>query len=172
LSSRHGGFPPELQQDAVVLPPRLRRLTDELLDYTVRDDSDGPQRLQFNRAHGVGDTVVGLAYQNALHVHDEVRGLTAAERRRVITAIARSHLQRAAQHRVLPQGKGRRGALSDVIRAMKWSPRVVLRPSGLAFATGSVLAPRWLLEYAKEQMVTHLHREDPEPVPLLVTDEP
>ena len=33
-------------------------MTDELLDYTVRDDADGPQRLQFNRASGVGDTVV------------------------------------------------------------------------------------------------------------------
>ncbi len=136
-------------------------LTDELLDYTVRDDSDGPQRLQFNRASGVGDTVVGLAYQNALHVHDEVRGLTLGERRRLIEAISRSHLQRAAQHRVLPQGKGRSGALTDVIRAIRWSPRTVLRPSGLVYGAGAILAPRWLLEYAKEQMVTHLHREVP-----------
>ncbi len=134
-------------------------LMDELLDYTVRDDSDGPQRLQFNRASGVGDTVVGLAYQNALHAHDEVRGLSSRERRRLINAIGRSHLQRAAQHRVLPQGKGRRGALSDVIRAAKWSPGVVLRPSGLVFAAGSILAPTWLLQYAKERMVTHLHHD-------------
>jgi O-antigen/teichoic acid export membrane protein len=137
-------------------------LTDELLDYTVRDDSDGPQRLQFNRASGVGDTVVGLAYQNALHVHDEVRGLTPGERRRLIVAISRSHLQRAAQHRVLPQGKGRSGAMNDVLRALRWSPRTVLRPSGIIFGAGAILAPRWLLEYAKEQMVTHLHREVPD----------
>ncbi len=136
-------------------------LTDELLDYTVRDDSDGPQRHQFNRARGVGDTVVGLAYQNALHVHDEVRGLTPGERRRVIEAISRSHLQRAAQHRVLAAGKGRSGAFRDVVRAIRWSPRTVLRPSGLAFGLGAIFAPRWLLEYAKEQMTTHFHHDGP-----------
>ena len=132
-------------------------ITEELLDYTVRDDSDGPQRLIYNRARGVGDTVVGLALQNALHVHEEARGLSPAERRRIIEAVSRTHLQRAAQHRVLPHGKGRSGAIRDVIRAFRWSPRVVLRPDGFVYASGAILAPRWLLEWAKDRITARHH---------------
>jgi O-antigen/teichoic acid export membrane protein len=147
-------------------------LTDELLDYTVRDDSDGPQRLLYNRARGVGDTVVGLALQNALHVHEEVRGLSACERRRLIDAIARTHLQRAAQHRVLPHGKGRSGALRDVTRAFRWSPRVVLRPAGFVYGWGAVLAPRWLLELAKDRLTARLHSRGPGPAQASAMEAP
>ncbi|MEJ7696113.1 MAG: glycosyltransferase [Candidatus Limnocylindrales bacterium] len=132
-------------------------LTERLLDYTVRDDADGPARLRFNRARGVGDTVVGLAFQNALHVHDEVHGITAADRRRIIDAISRSHLQRAGQHRVLQQGKGRGGAIRDVIRAIRWSPRLALRPSNIVYAVAAVVAPRSLLEWAKDLLTDRHH---------------
>lgn len=131
-------------------------ITDELLDFTVRDDSDGPARLRFNRARSVGDTVVGFAFQNALRVHEEVRGIDDAERRRIVDAIARSHLQRAGQHRVLPEGKGRSGAAHDVLRALRWSRRVALRPASIVYAFGVILAPRRLLEKAKD-CVTDRH---------------
>lgn len=147
-------------------------ITEQLLDYTVRDDSDGPQRLIYNRARGVGDTVVGLALQNALHVYDEARGLTPAERRRLIEAVSRTHLQRAAQHRVLPHGKGRSGALRDVVRAFRWSPRVVLRPAGFVYAVGAIVAPRWLLELAKDRLTARLHSGSPSPTPATGTEAP
>lgn len=131
-------------------------ITDELLDFTVRDDSDGPARLRFNRARGVGDTVVGFAFQNALRVHDEVRGVDDAERRRIADAIARSHLQRAGQHRVLPGGKGRSGAARDVLRALRWSRRVALRPASIVYAFGALLAPTRLLVRVKDR-VTNRH---------------
>jgi hypothetical protein len=141
-------------------------LTAELLDYTVRDDSDGPQRLIYNRARGVGDTVVGLALQNVLHVHEEARSLSTAERRRLIDAVSRTHLQRAAQHRVLPHGKGRSGAVRDVLRAFRWSKRVVLTPEGFVYAMGAILAPRWLLEQAKDRLSMRLHGTGATPAPV------
>lgn len=140
-------------------------LLDELLDYTVRDDSDGPARLRFNRARGVGDTVVGLAFMNALHVHDEARGITNVERKRIIHAIARSHLQRAGQHRVLPEGQGRAGAIRDVVRAFRWSPAVVLRPANIAFAGAAILAPRFLLDWAKDRLTDRHHAAGSSPAP-------
>jgi glycosyltransferase involved in cell wall biosynthesis/O-antigen/teichoic acid export membrane protein len=132
-------------------------LTEPLLDYTVRDDADGPARLRFNRAQGVGDTVVGLAFQNALHVHDEVHGITAADRRRIMDAVSRSHLQRAGQHRVLQQGKGRGGAVRDVVRAIRWSPRLALRPANIVYAVAAIVAPRVLLEWAKDRLTDRHH---------------
>ena len=38
-------------------------VTEELLDYTVRSDADGPGRFQVNRARGVRYTVDGIAFQ-------------------------------------------------------------------------------------------------------------
>jgi hypothetical protein len=132
-------------------------ITEELLDYTVRIDADNLSRHQFNRERGVPETNVGIAYQHALRVHEERRGLTQAERRRVTDAIAMSHLQRAAQHRVLPGGRGRSGAWHDVVRAIGRSPRLALRPRWLVYSAGVILAPRRLLEYAKERVTEQQH---------------
>jgi O-antigen/teichoic acid export membrane protein len=147
---------------------RVAYITDELLDYTVRTDADNPGRFEFNRSSGNSETNVGIAYRNAMRVHDEVRGLTPVERRRFADAIARSHLQRAAQHRVLPGGRGRSGAIRDVARAIGRSPALALRPTNLAFSAGVILAPRRLLEYAKDRVTERRHGHDD----LVKVDEP
>jgi O-antigen/teichoic acid export membrane protein len=148
-------------------------LEEPLLDFTVRSTSDGPARLEFNRARGVGDTVVGLAYQNALHVYEEIRGLSPQQRRRILDSIARSHLQRAAQHRVLPHGQGRRGALRDFLRVWRWSSRVALSPRNFAYGLAAVIAPRRLLEYAKTRLTDRLHAGPVgTPTEQLLADEP
>lgn len=123
-----------------------------LLDFTVRSSSDGPARLQLNRSSGARETVVELAFVNALRVHEIVRVVSDAERAAVRAAIARSHLQRGAQHRVLPSGRGRRGAAADVWRALRIHPRTVLAPYNLAYAAASIVAPRRLLEMAKDRL--------------------
>ena len=123
-----------------------------LLEFTVRSGSDGPARLQLNRSSGAAQTVVEPAFLNAMLVHDLVRGVAPSERRAVRAAIARSHLQRAAQHRVLPSGRGRRGALSDIARALRLSPRTAASPYNLAYGLATLLAPRRALEYAKDRL--------------------
>jgi glycosyltransferase involved in cell wall biosynthesis len=129
-------------------------IDEPLLDFTVRDSSDGPARLHRNRSSGAPQTVVTPAFINAMAVHDLVRGISPAERRQVNAAIARSHLQRGAQHRVLPGGRGRMGALSDVRRAFRYSPRTILSPYNLAYSLAAILAPTRLLVAAKDYLAS------------------
>ena len=130
---------------------------DQVLNFTVRANSDGSTRHEINRARGVAHTVVAPAFINAMRVHESVRGLHAAERRAIQAAIARSHLQRAGQHRVLSRGRGRPGALRDVARAIRLSPRTALSPFNLVFVIAVVVAPTRLLERAKAWL-SSLHR--------------
>lgn len=125
-------------------------IDEPLLDFTVRASSDGPARLHLNRASGSPQTLVAAAFLNALRVHDHVRGVTPAERKNVYAAIARSHLQRGAHHRVLPGGRGRRAALADVRRAFGYSPRTVLTPYNVAYSLAALLAPKRVLDRAKD----------------------
>jgi GT2 family glycosyltransferase len=116
-----------------------------LLDFTVRSDADNAIRLWANRAKGGEHTPSGAAILAALRVHEHRRTVTPAERRAALAAVARSHLQRAAQHRVLADGLGRRGAIRDVLRAARYSPRTLLSPYHLSYAGAAVLLPQPLL---------------------------
>ena len=117
-----------------------------LLDFTVRSDADNAIRLWANRAKGGEHTPSGAAILAALRVHEHRRAITPAERRAALAAVARSHLQRAAQHRVLTDGLGRRGAIRDVLRAARYSPRTLASPYHLGYATAAVLLPKPLLQ--------------------------
>ena len=123
-----------------------------LLDFTVRPDSDGSRQLWVNRARGDSRTVIGAALLSGLRVHEHCRQVSQAERARVYGAIARSHLQRAAQHRVFPAGHGRRGAIRDVWRALVTRPTTVLTPYNFAYALAAICAPRRLLEVAQQRL--------------------
>lgn len=123
-----------------------------LLDFTVRPDSDGPARLLTNRSRGDARTVIESALLSGLSVHEHRRKVSRRERARVYAAVARSHLQRAAQHRVLPAGLGRRGAVRDVWRALVASPTTTLAPQNLAYGLAAVIAPRTVLEIAKDRL--------------------
>jgi glycosyltransferase involved in cell wall biosynthesis len=134
-------------------------IDEALLEFTVRSDSDNAVRLWSNRSSGQRRTPVGTALLAGLAVHEHRRTVRDSERRAVLAAVARSHLQRAAQHRVLPDGNGRRGAVRDVIRAFGHSPRTLLSPYHAMYAAGAVLAPRRLLEWAQRRMAGRLHGE-------------
>lgn len=123
-----------------------------LLDFMVRSDADSSIRLWLNRSRGDDRTPVEAALVSALDVHRHRRAVSRAERRQVEAAVARSHLQRAAQHRVLHDGRGRRGALSDVMIAVRWSPRTVLHPYHLAYGLAAVVAPQRFLQAAKDRL--------------------
>lgn len=125
-------------------------IDEPLLDFTVRPDADSSIRLWENRSGKDRRTPIEKALLAGLSVHRHRRQVDAGEERSVRAAIARSHLQRAAQHRVLPDGRGRRGALDDVVAAVRWSTRAIARPYSMAYATAALVAPSTLLRAAKD----------------------
>ncbi len=125
-------------------------IDEALLDFTVRPDADSSIRLWENRSGNDRRTPIEKALLAGLSVHRHRRRVDPQEERRVRGAIARSHLQRAAQHRVLPDGRGRRGALDDVVTAIRWSTRAIIHPYAMAYATASLVAPSMLLRAAKD----------------------
>lgn len=127
-------------------------IDEPLLDFMVRSDADSSIRLWMNRRRNDERTPVEVALTAGLSVHRHRRDVSGAEHRAVRVAVARSHLQRAAQHRVLEGGHGRRGAWRDIRAASHWSMRTVLRPYHLAYALATLIAPRRLLELAKERL--------------------
>ena len=82
------------------------------------------------------------------------------ERAAVHATIAHMQIQRAFQHRYLPGGHGRRGALLDVGRAIRWNPRMLLKPRHLAYGLAAILAPRALIGYARSSRLTRLYRSE------------
>jgi hypothetical protein len=91
---------------------------------------------------------MGAAIVSAMRAF-EARGFVArAQRRSVERALARLYLQRAGQHRILPGGRGWRGAIVDVGRALRQWPWLVGSPSSLYRAGGAVLAPTMLIRRA------------------------
>lgn len=123
-------------------------IAQDLLDFTVRPESDGNRRFMLNRSSGERQTPMGAALVSAFAAY-EARGLAGpAERRLVARAIARLHLQRAGQHRILAGGRGWRGAAEDVARAVRAWPGLLASPSAVLRAAGVLLAPRALIRSA------------------------
>jgi glycosyltransferase involved in cell wall biosynthesis len=137
-------------------------IDEPLLDFMVRPEADSSIRLWMNRSRNDPRTPIEVALLAGLNVHRHRRDVSVAEFRRVRAVIARSHLQRAAQHRVLDGGLGRRGAAADVRAAWRWSARAVATPYHLAYAAAAVLAPRWLLDVAKQRLTVRYRRREPD----------
>lgn len=126
-----------------------------LLDYTVRIGADSQSRGLTKRAWDASLTSMGAALLSGLRVHEERREVSEAERVVVSAAVARSQLQRAFQHRYLPGGRGRRGAVLDVARATSHSPRAVLSPKNLGYGLAAILVPQGMLMWARAAVLTH-----------------
>ena len=123
-----------------------------IADFTVRSDSDGNRRFSENRAAGEAETPMGAALASGLRVFS-ARGLAGpAERRLVSQAIARLYLQRAGQHRILPGGRGRRGAAADVARAIRSWPGLLISAPHVGRAAAAVLAPARAISYASRRL--------------------
>jgi glycosyltransferase involved in cell wall biosynthesis len=131
-----------------------------LLDFMVRAEADNSVRLLQNRSGYDDRTPVEIALLAGLNVHRHRREVSASERRAVHAAIARSHLQRAAQHRILPEGRGRGGAWRDIRAAWRWSATTALKPYNLAYALSALLAPRAVLQQAQRRLARR-HLEVP-----------
>ena len=135
-------------------------IDEPLLDFMVRAEADNSVRLLQNRSGDDERTPVEVAMLAGLNVHRHRRPVSEDERRAVHAAIARSHLQRAAQHRILSKGKGRAGAWRDVRAAWRWSAATTLQPFNLAYALTALLAPRALLQQAQRRLAGR-HAEVP-----------
>jgi GT2 family glycosyltransferase len=131
---------------------RVVYIDEPLLDFMVRSDADSSTRLLTNRSSGDPRTPVGAALAHAYSVHAWQRPVAPDLRRAVKAAIARTHLQRAAQHRVLPGGLGRRGAIGDVAAALRTSPGTVFRPYHLAYSIAAIGAPTTVLAAAQRRL--------------------
>jgi hypothetical protein len=113
-----------------------------LVDCAVHVDAEGNRRYAFGRWGGEKATPLGAALVSALAAHVAEREVSSDERRSVVAAVARTHLQRARHHRLLRGGEGRRGALRDVLRAVRRHPGTLLSWWGITVAFSSLLAPR------------------------------
>jgi hypothetical protein len=120
-------------------------IEEPLLDYTVRGDSVTTSLSQRHMDRTEAMVQQGAAWLSILHAHGQRRTISAAERSEVHAAIARAFLQRAIWQRVMSGGLGRAGALRDLLRAYRFSPRTVLRPSRLVAGILAVAGPVGLI---------------------------
>jgi len=141
-----------------------------LMDYTVRGDSDRSARATRNREQGDALSPMAVALLSALRGHEERRMVDRDERTQVHAAVARAQLQRALQHRYLPGGRGRRGALRDVLSAAGYDPHTVLRPRALMTALAAVAVPGPLVERLRTLLMTRRYRASPGNHPNGVSD--
>jgi glycosyltransferase involved in cell wall biosynthesis len=130
------------------------------MDFTVRCDGDSQTRGFSERAWNRALAPVALALVSGFSVHEDRRKVSRRERAAVHAVVAQLQIQRAFQHRYRPGGRGRRGALLDVARAIRWSPATVLRPRNLAYALAAILAPRAMIGPARTTVLKHSYRND------------
>ncbi len=127
----------------------VRYVRRRVLIYTQRSNSDQRARQRAERVEDSEQTILERGLRVGLAAHVRLRGsVTEHERDWIADAIAMSHLQRAAQHRLLHGGQGRRGAWRDVRRAWRARRRSVLTPRHLLVAGAALIAPRWALRAA------------------------
>jgi hypothetical protein len=125
-------------------------IREPLLLYTVREGSMRNADFLRGEARYGRATTMGAALLSGLSVHEDRRVVTRKERSHVLAAVARTHVVRAVQHRSIPGGGGRRGALRDTVLAFRSSPRAVLRPSQLGRLLFALCAPQTVVRRIKE----------------------
>jgi glycosyltransferase involved in cell wall biosynthesis len=119
-----------------------------LLNSTVRGDSASRLLITPNVQGDTGMVQAGAAWLSALRAHEECRPVSRSEKATIFAAISRAFLQRALLHRRASDGDGVGGALRDVLRAARYSPRTVFGSWRVLVALGAIFAPKWLLRRA------------------------
>jgi len=89
--------------------------------------------------------------RSGLAVHEARRQVGDDERRYVRRMIAQSFIGRALQHRYLPDGGGRRGAIGNVARAFRYDPTWFLDGRQALRGMAAVIAPTRLIVGTKER---------------------
>jgi glycosyltransferase involved in cell wall biosynthesis len=130
-------------------------IREPLLLYTVREDSMRHADFFRIQARYGRTTTMGAALLSGLRIHQDRRMVTKAERSHVLAAVARTHVARAIQHRSIPGGGGRRGALRDAVLAFRASPRTALSPGQLGRLLFALGTPRTVIRWLKDIRDTH-----------------
>jgi glycosyltransferase involved in cell wall biosynthesis len=136
-----------------------------LMDFTVRGDSDSHDRGFSKRAWNRPLSPLGVALVSALRTHLERREVSKEERAAVYRVVAQTQIQRAFQHRYRTGGHGRRGALLDVMRAIRLSPSTVFTPKTFAYALAAILSPHAMIRRARAVMLRRAYHADSAPGP-------
>jgi hypothetical protein len=124
-----------------------------LLEFTVRGDS---MTNTFSRRMFDRDAIlppVAAALVSALAVHEHRRTVGPGERRLVMAQVADQLIGRALMHRYLDGGRGRVGAVRDLLRATYHDPRWLVSGRQLARATAAVVMPARVLAGLKQRFM-------------------
>ena len=130
-------------------------VAEPLLRFTVRGDSITPSLSRQNLERKVLPPVAA-ALLSALAVHEHRREVTSGERRLVMSQVADQLVGRALMQRYAVGGRGRRGAVRDLMRATYHHPRWVFSPRQLTRAAAAVLAPTWLIVRMKQRFMARM----------------
>jgi glycosyltransferase involved in cell wall biosynthesis len=125
-------------------------IDEPLLDYTVRSGGINRELARKDRARAQM-TTHGKVLMSGLAVHEARRTVGDDERRFVRRMIGQSFIGRALQHRYMPDGAGRRGALGNVARAFRHDPTWWVDPRQAVRGLAAVLAPTGLIAWVKER---------------------
>jgi hypothetical protein len=135
-------------------------VAEPLCHVTIRSDSDGRRRNAMDRRNAAPQTSIGSALLSALRVHAARRPVTKAEKRDVFMAVGRNYLRRAAQYRCLFGWSGWWPATLDVVRAFRYSARLLFSPPDLAHAVMLLIAPAGLLRSARRRLMRRRFGEE------------
>jgi hypothetical protein len=126
----------------------------KLMRYTVRGNSDSSGRSLRLLQENDRMTAMEAAWDSALRSHATKRTIPRRQVERINDVIARSHIQRALNHRLWKQGHGRRGALLDVWRAYKISPSLAASPRHIGASALAVFAPSPAVSWVMQRLTT------------------
>ena len=130
-------------------------IAEPLLHFTVRSDSVTPSLARQNLERRTLPPVAA-ALISALAVHEHRREVTGEERRRVMAQVADQLIGRALMQRYAVGGRGRRGAIRDLMRATYHHPRWLSSPRQLVRAGAAVLAPAFLIVQTKRMFMARM----------------
>jgi glycosyltransferase involved in cell wall biosynthesis len=126
-------------------------IDEPLMRYTVRGTSVSSGYWVKNLAEGDPLTDYGAAWIYGLRAHTLRRNVTTEQRAHAHDVIARSHIQRATQQRLQPGGRGRIGALQDIVRAFQYSPKLMLSPVHVGASMVVLTAPKAVVSWAMQR---------------------
>ncbi len=126
-------------------------IDEPLMRFTVRHNSISSGRVRRNLEYGDPLTDYGAAWIYGLRAHTLRRNVTPEQRGHAHDVIARSHIQRATQHRLQPGGRGRIGALQDIVRAFQYNPKLMLSPVHVGACIVALTAPKVVVSWAMQR---------------------
>src|SRR5688572_10322466 len=126
----------------------------KLMRYTVRGSSDSSGR-SLRLLHENGRmTAMEAAWESAIRSHETKRIIPPEQMGRIKNVIARSHIQRALNHRLFDRGRGRRGALLDLWRAYTIYPNLLTSPRHVGASALALFAPRTAVSSVMHRLTT------------------